>query len=91
MTKARMKAKDGASSTPFVTLIDAQERTIIQLYLREGEWAGYERGGGGLWETMLQTYDEWEAIGRPDQGTYHVEWDQLNARFRLFCDKEKEK
>jgi protein-L-isoaspartate(D-aspartate) O-methyltransferase len=89
MTKAKMKAKDGVSSIPFVTMIDPQESTIIQLYLRESEWSGYERGSGDLWESILQAYHAWEAIGRPDQGAYHVEWSQQQACFQLCCRSQE--
>jgi len=89
MAKAKMKAKDGISFIPFMTMVDAQKSTIVQLYLRGSMWSGHERGHGGLWETMRQVYQEWMSLGKPDQSAYYVEWNQQNARFQLFCEHEK--
>jgi protein-L-isoaspartate(D-aspartate) O-methyltransferase len=86
MRKAKMKAKDGETLIPFVTIVNGQESTIVQPYLQGSVWSGYERGHGGLWETVLQVYQEWVSIGRPDQSAYHVEWNQQHARFQLFCE-----
>jgi protein-L-isoaspartate(D-aspartate) O-methyltransferase len=68
---------------PFITMIDGAKETIIQLFLRNGKWSGYQRGGHGLWETVEQTYSEWDSLGRPGQDAYHVQWDQQQKNFLL--------
>lgn len=85
LTKAKMKGREGAQLIPLVTFVDAEEKTIVQFALRDGKWSGYERGGGGLWETIVQTTQEWHAYGHPDQTAYHVEWNPQGACFQLLC------
>lgn len=87
LTKAKMKEKNGTASIPLVTFIDAKEKTIAQLSLRDGTWSGYERGAGGLWEEIIRIAHEWDALGRPEQRAYHVEWNQQAARFQLLCEQ----
>jgi protein-L-isoaspartate(D-aspartate) O-methyltransferase len=87
LTKAKMKRKNGTLNIPLVTFVDPEEKTIVQLSLRDGEWSGYERGNGSLWETIIQISHEWNTLGRPDQTAYHVEWSQQDACFQLICEQ----
>lgn len=68
---------------PFITMIDGAKETIIQLFLHHRKWSGSQRGGHGLWETVEQTYNEWDRLGRPGQDAYHVKWDQQQKTFLL--------
>ncbi len=85
--KAKMKQKNDMVSIPFVTFVDPKEQTIIQLSLHTGTWSGYERGIGGLWETIMQVYHGWHALGRPDQTVYRVEWQPHDGCFQLLCEQ----
>jgi hypothetical protein len=85
LSKARMKEKNGMLNIPLVTFVDPEEKSIIQLSLRDSKWSGYERGKGGLWEAIIETFHEWNSLERPDQATYHVEWNQQDACFQLIC------
>jgi protein-L-isoaspartate(D-aspartate) O-methyltransferase len=77
------KSKGGPSSQSFVTIIDATKETIIQLFQKDGQWVGQQRGGNGLWETIEQAYKEWISIGCPDLSAYYVEWDEQQGSFQL--------
>lgn len=87
LTKAKMKGKDGTQQIPLVTFVDPEEKTIVQLALRDGTWSGYERGCGGLWETIIRTAQEWHTCGHPDQTAYHVEWSAQDTCFQLRCEQ----
>lgn len=86
LTKARLKASDDGPGSAFITLVDGLQKTIVQIYLRNDEWSGYERGQGGLWSAVLHAYQEWQEAGRPAQSAYSVQWDQQREKFCLLCD-----
>jgi hypothetical protein len=67
----------------FVTLIDAKQETLLQLYQGDGRWSGQQHGGTGLWELVERAHGEWNSLGRPELSAYGVVWEKQQGRFAL--------
>jgi hypothetical protein len=89
ITLSRATATQGKrAGQAFVTLIDAQQETLLQLYQENGQWSGKQHGGTGLWERIEQAYEEWNGLGRPALSAYEVVWEKQQGRFALVLPQQ---
>ena len=89
MTLSRAKAMQGShAGQDFLTLLDANQETLLQLYHQDGYWSGRQHGGAGVagvWETIERASEHWRNLGRPALSAYEVVWDEQQERCMLVC------